>query len=1120
MKFKMLKIGGAAFLILAIFGFLAGINASADQLSEKEQWVKDNAILTDHRTIDPPVILDHGGPDGGGYYFIDSEDDANNAPVYGWIDISSIGTEITTWNGSVDDGYVTGIPLSMTFNFYGTDYSSITVSTNGWISFLTQTSSYLSNATIPTAANPNAIIAVEWDDLDGGAVGHCYYYYDAAEEQFIVSWVGWPYYPDATGPAHDLQVILKSNGDIIAQYGTNAGDWQTEVTVGIENENGAIGTLVSYNQAYLHSDYAIYYGLTPPIYADHDVRPIAFIAPSGFGSLNEPVTPIVRYMNAGISAESFPGHLSVNHNGLVYDQTVQISNLNPTENINITYPDFIPTEEGAYEFVAVSELSGDGNPSNDTLRMTFTVYADIYFDDFEAGDGFFTGDNDWQWGEPTNADGPGAAHSGTNLWAVGLAANYQIGPLLSTLISPPIGLGSNAVLSFWHWYDTENTFDGGNVKISTDGGGTWTLLIPAEAYDGTLSSNFQNPIGGEEAFFGASTGWEYETFDLSAYAGSSAQFKFDFGSDSSVDGAGWFVDDFTVIGGGGVNPGWVAGTVTDLASGSPINGAIVTVASRRDTTDALGLYSLELFPGSYNLTAIAQYHNDLTVNGVAVVEGDTTTQNFALTGPVIQVNTTAIDTTIVQGTTGVFTRSITNTGNGPLDFSVSVSMGGRVLTSGVNVQITPASTRDNDSRFTEIAPNFQPGNPHSILDFGDEVMTFDPQTPTNDEACLGMEFDGTYFWVTGRHPVDEVHKLHKFDRTGAYIESFDQGTSSTWGWRDLAFDGTYLYGSDENGISQIDPATGQEIGSLPMPNSISPPMRGFAYDPATDHFWAANFGSNIIEFDRAGQTINSYANTLAIYGLAWDDASADGPWLWTFSQDGVPALLVSQFDPNSGSYTGNSFVAIDHNGGNDDIAGGACFTTAWDPSFGVFFGLVQGQLSSVSYDLVQGYEITPFSNWLVVAPTSGTLQASESVNLTITIDFSGDNIVPESTYTATISVMSNAQGTPQIPVTAHVGPTGIDDDTPGLPLTYSLSQNYPNPFNPATDIAFALPKAGDVRLEVFNVLGQRVAVLIDAPMQAGYHIVTWNAAKEASGLYFYKLSAGAFNKIHSMSLVK
>jgi len=94
-----------------------------------------------------------------------------------------------------------------------------------------------------------------------------------------------------------------------------------------------------------------------------------------------------------------------------------------------------------------------------------------------------------------------------------------------------------------------------------------------------------------------------------------------------------------------------------------------------------------------------------------------------------------------------------------------------------------------------------------------------------------------------------------------------------------------------------------------------------------------------------------------------------------------------------------------------------------------------------------------------------------------------------------------------------------------LPLQYALSQNYPNPFNPSTQISFAMPGAGHVRLEVLNILGQHVATILDQNLAAGDHEVTWNASDDAgrsvaSGVYLYRLSAGDFVGVRKMVLLR
>jgi hypothetical protein len=89
-----------------------------------------------------------------------------------------------------------------------------------------------------------------------------------------------------------------------------------------------------------------------------------------------------------------------------------------------------------------------------------------------------------------------------------------------------------------------------------------------------------------------------------------------------------------------------------------------------------------------------------------------------------------------------------------------------------------------------------------------------------------------------------------------------------------------------------------------------------------------------------------------------------------------------------------------------------------------------------------------------------------------------------------------------------------------LPTTYSLSQNYPNPFNPETTIEYAVPEAGKVKVQVYNLLGQEVEVLIDCKQEAGHHAIKWNAADMASGVYFYRLTAGEFSETKRMVLMR
>jgi flagellar hook assembly protein FlgD len=88
-----------------------------------------------------------------------------------------------------------------------------------------------------------------------------------------------------------------------------------------------------------------------------------------------------------------------------------------------------------------------------------------------------------------------------------------------------------------------------------------------------------------------------------------------------------------------------------------------------------------------------------------------------------------------------------------------------------------------------------------------------------------------------------------------------------------------------------------------------------------------------------------------------------------------------------------------------------------------------------------------------------------------------------------------------------------------------LWQNYPTPFNPRTSIGYCVAQEGEVRLSVYNVLGQEVVSLVDGPQAAGRHVVTWDGRDAgggavASGLYFCRLEAGDFVQTKKMLLLR
>lgn len=103
--------------------------------------------------------------------------------------------------------------------------------------------------------------------------------------------------------------------------------------------------------------------------------------------------------------------------------------------------------------------------------------------------------------------------------------------------------------------------------------------------------------------------------------------------------------------------------------------------------------------------------------------------------------------------------------------------------------------------------------------------------------------------------------------------------------------------------------------------------------------------------------------------------------------------------------------------------------------------------------------------------------------------------------------------------------TGVPTYGDELPGRFALGQNYPNPFNPSTEISYELPTRAHVNISIYNLLGQRVKVLVDEVRSAGYHTVTWNGKNQfgesvSSGVYLYKMDSGQALETKKMLLLK
>ncbi len=252
--------------------------------------------------------------------------------------------------------------------------------------------------------------------------------------------------------------------------------------------------------------------------------------------------------------------------------------------------------------------------------------------------------------------------------------------------------------------------------------------------------------------------------------------------------------------------------------------------------------------------------------------------------------------------------------------------------------------------YSDMAPGHHYSPPRLSEGLGDPVFCFDAEGPTGDYQIVGVEFDGTYFYLSAGNSENEPNRIYVFDATGNLLSRFDQPSTSDWGFRDLAFDGQYFYGSGNNRIYKFD-GQGNFYGYFNGPLN---PHRGLAYDPGTDHFWVANRDSKICEITRTGQVLRQCDNDYSTYGLAFDTLSPGSPWLWVSAQELVGQEIynkVYQFDPRAGTYTGVSFDVIV--GGTPCYAAGLCFVPDWDTNKAVVVEVLQGDFDMVAGLLIE-----------------------------------------------------------------------------------------------------------------------------------------------------------------------
>ncbi len=527
--------------------------------------------------------------------------------------------------------------------------------------------------------------------------------------------------------------------------------------------------------------------------------------------------------------------------------------------------------------------------------------------------------------------------------------------------------------------------------------------------------------------------------------------------------------------------GTVVGTVTDEETGQPMENVNVTADGFNYSalTNAQGQYTLDnVLIGEYVFRAHAEGYND-ALSVTTLVELDSTeTVNFSMFHPELELSTDEL--TIAYPAQSSATFEIINDGNGPLAYNIRMA----------------------------------------FMNNGEETQNWDAidhvglSEQTGDFQMLGCEFAGDYWYVSGGAGPTGTNWIYRFDRAGQLVPpAIPQPSTSAFGWYDLAYDGQYLYGS-EDGTGVIN---GIDLNGVIRAEIQSPlnPTRAIAHDPALDHFWVGDFTQNIYQIDRDGNVFaeveNDGANELAITGLAWWAQDPNGYKLYIFSRDGeTNQTRVTRMHPIT--YDRQTVAVLE---GTEYASGGCGITSRYNDMLVTFGGVLQSNTG----DQLGIYQMMFDQSWATITPAVGTVPGFQRREITMNCNFTNFR---SAHHTVSLFLSNDVLNTTiELPVTIDVL-TAIGDH-PGddlIPRAYSLSQNYPNPFNPSTTIHYTLKEAALTTLSVYNIRGQQVAQLVNGQQSAGAYNVNFDASGLPSGMYFYRLESGDFSQAAKMILLK
>ena len=492
--------------------------------------------------------------------------------------------------------------------------------------------------------------------------------------------------------------------------------------------------------------------------------------------------------------------------------------------------------------------------------------------------------------------------------------------------------------------------------------------------------------------------------------------------------------------------------------------------------------------------------------------------HFAANTPDQHASTFTVLITLTDGTSYEYSRSIVVNAPsftwGDLQVTEVTGNGNGRIDAGETVTLTIPVTNSGHATASNLDNTIVIGNVNNLIT---PIVTNVTELPVGSNASYIYQVTfssqipvGTVAQITAMLFSGEYTAINNYSMTiGLMIEDFESGTFTGFPWVFTGGNWTTVTGSyDSSNAAKSAVITHSQATSMSV--TLTVPVAG------NISFWkkvSSEQNYDFLKFYINGVLKNSWSGTADNWSqVTFPVQAGQNIFKWEYMKDSMVssgsdcAWIDNVIFPTTGGTQGSPLFVID-------------VTTL---SYGSVLVGEESELPIVISNNGTASMIVSLTTQAPFSVETPNLVIPAGENATVNVTFSP---TAEGVVSGELTILSDDNSAPVTTVQLSGTGSPVDNDDNVNPVITELKGNYPNPFNPSTTIAFSLKDSGPVRVDIYNMSGQRVKTLINGDLPAGNHSIVWNGTDSssrgvASGVYFFKMQAGKYTSTKKMIMMK